>query len=102
MSNFSPMRVGEKEVFTVDFAPLLSAGETINSPVWTMTVVSGQDPNASAMISGTASISGTTASQMIQALVPGVRYAPKCTVQTSQGETLILPEYGDGLLEVTL
>jgi hypothetical protein len=39
---------------------------------------------------------------MIGSGVPGVRYAPICTAQTSNGQTLILPEYGNGQLEVTL
>jgi hypothetical protein len=100
--NFSPMRAGEKEVFTVDFGPLLAAGETISSPVWSITVVDGCDASANAMIQGSSTLAGSTVSQMIGSGLPGVRYAPKCTVQTSQGETLILPAYGDGLLDVTL
>lgn len=105
MSNFSPMRAGAEEIFTVDFAPVLAPGETISAPVWTIVPVDAIDPNASAMILGTASISGTLASQMISAKaggIPGVRYAPKCTVTTNNGETLVLPEYGHGLLLVTL
>lgn len=102
MSNFTPKRAGETEIFTVDFADLLATGETINSPVWTNVAVGGQDASAGTMIQGAASVSGTKVSQMISGGVPGVRYAPKCTVQTSLGQTLILPTYGDGLLDVTL
>jgi hypothetical protein len=54
------------------------------------------------MIVGAASIDGGKVSQMIGSGVPGVRYAPICTAQTSNGQTLILPEYGNGQLEVTL
>lgn len=99
--NFSPKRATETEILTVDFAALLATGETIASAVWTSTVVSGSDTNPSAMIQGTASISGSKVSQVITAGVPGARYAPICTAQTST-QTLVLPEYGDGLLEVTL
>lgn len=102
MTDFSPKRAGEDEVFTVDFAPLLAAGETITSPVWTITPVNGSDPSAASMIDGAASISGTKVSQKIKGGVPGLRYAPICTAQTSAGQTLILPEYGNGLLDVTL
>ena len=102
MSNYDPMRVGEVDTFTADFASQLSPGETISLPVWNITVAYGCDANASAMIVGAASISGSMSSQMIQALVPGVSYAPKCTVHTSAGRSLIAPRYGDGLLEVTL
>lgn len=100
--NFTPMRVTEAEIFTVDFSALLAPGETISSSVWAITVVDGQDPAAAAMIVGAASISGATSSQLIRGRVPGVRYAPICTVQTSLGQTLVLPEYGAGMLEVTL
>lgn len=100
--NFTPKRATEIEVFTVDFAPLLAVGETINSPVWTITAVDGQDPAAADMITNGASINNTTVSQMIKGGVPGNRYAPVCTVQTSLGQTLVLPEFGDGQLDITL
>lgn len=103
MSNFSSKRAGETEIFTVDFAPRLLPGETLvdGSAVWTITPVDGEDPSTSAMIVGSASISGTTSSQKIGGGLPDVRYAPICTVQTSLGQTLILPDYGDGQLEIT-
>lgn len=100
--NFSPKRAAETEIFAVDFAPLLAVSETIQSAVWTSTVVDGIDPSPNATISGVASISGTKVSGKITAGIPGVRYAPICTVQTSLGQTLVLPEYGHGLLLVTL
>jgi len=34
--------------------------------------------------------------------VPGLRYAPTCTAMTSDGQTLVLPEYGQGYLDITL
>lgn len=101
MNNFSPMRTGEEDIFTVDFAPLLENGETIRAPVWTIAALDATDPNASALIQGDPSISGALVSQMINAGLPGIRYAPKCTVTTSLGRVLILPEYGQGLLVVT-
>jgi hypothetical protein len=102
MSDFSPKRAGESEVFTVDFAPLLAPGETVTSAAWSITPIDGQDPSAASMIVGAASVDGGKVSQMIGSGVPGVRYAPICTAQTSNGQTLILPEYGNGQLEVTL
>lgn len=102
MNDFSPKRAAEVEVFTVDFAPLLATGVTISNPVWSITAVTGNDPSAASMIQGAASISGSKVSQEIGGGVPGLRYAPICKVTTSDGQTLILPEYGQGLLEVTL
>jgi hypothetical protein len=100
--NFTPKRSTETEIFTVDFAPLLAVSETIASAVWTSTVVDGIDPSPNTTIQGIASISGTKVSGKITAGVPGVRYAPICTAQTSLGQTLVLPEYGQGQLEITL
>jgi len=54
------------------------------------------------MIQGQAVINGSAVSQIITGGVPGVRYAPICTAQTSAGQTLVLPVYGDGQVEVTL
>lgn len=104
MSNFTPKRAVEVEIFTVNFAPLLAPGETLlaGSAVWTISPVDGQDPGAGAMIVGAASITGALVSQMIGGGVPDVRYAPICTVQTSLGQKLVLPDYGDGQLEITL
>lgn len=100
--NFSPKRSAETEIFTVDYSGMLAPSETITSAIWTSTVVAGADISPSATIQGGASISGGKVSQRITAGIPGVRYAPICTAQTSLGQTLVLPEYGDGLLEVTL
>lgn len=98
--NFDPKRASEAEIFTVDFGPRLASGVTISSPVWSITPVDGSDPSAGSMIIGSAAISGTTSSQIIGGGVPGIRYAPTCTVQTSDGQTLIEPPYGQGLLLV--
>jgi hypothetical protein len=100
--NFSPKRAIETEIFTVDYVNNLAAGETILSAVWTSTVAAGADASPNATIQGAASISGTKVSTKITAGLPGVRYAPICTAQTSLGQVLVLPEYGDGLLDVTL
>lgn len=100
--DFTPKRATETEVFTVEFANLLAAGETIQSAVWTSSAVAGGvDPNANATIQGSASITGSKVSTKITAGLPGIRYAPICTAQTNL-QTLVLPEYGMGQLEVTL
>lgn len=96
--NFDPKRAGEAEIFTVDFGPRLAPGVTISSPVWSITAVDGVDPAATSMIVGAPSISGSTSSQIIGGGVPGLRYAPVCKVQTSDGQTLVEPQYGQGLL----
>lgn len=100
--NFSPKRAAEREVFTVDFSPLLAPGETILSAAWTIASIDGADAKASAMLEGAASIDGSLVSQLITSGVPGIRYAPTCAAQTSDGQTIVLPEYGAGYLDITL
>lgn len=100
--NFTPKRYTENEVFTVDYADDLADGETILSAAWSISTVDGTDPAAASMISGSAQITGSIVCQRITGGVPGVRYAPICTAQTSMGQKLVLPEYGMGQLEVTL
>jgi hypothetical protein len=100
--NFDPKRAAEAEIFTVDFGPRLAPGVTISSPVWSITPVDGIDPDAASMILGSASISGSTSSQLIGAGIPGLRYAPICTVQTSDGQTLVEPPHGRGYLDIEL
>jgi hypothetical protein len=101
--DFSPKRMTEQEVFTVDFATLgtLAAGETILSAAWSNSVIRGVDANAGAMIQGSATVIGTKVSQLIKAGLIDVFYAPVCTAVTSLGQVLVLPEYGHGLLRIT-
>jgi hypothetical protein len=100
--NFSPKRAAETEIFAVDYAALLAPGETISSPVWSIAPAVGQDENAGSMLVGRAAFSGTIAAQIIRGGVPGVEYAPVCTVQTSFGQTLALPDVDEGHLYISL
>lgn len=100
--DFDPKRANEIEVFTVDFAALLPTSVTITSATWSISPVGGSDAQAASMIIGAASISGSLVSQKIGGGVPGLRYAPICTANFSDGQRRILPEYGQGLLEITL
>ena len=98
--NFQPKRPVEVEVFTVDFVNMLASGEIILSAAWTNTVSIGTDPAPGAMIQGAPTMSGSQVRQMIGGGVAGVFYAPICTITTSGGQTLVLPESGAGLLAV--
>lgn len=100
-ASFSPMRVSEVEVLTIDFGPILAPGESIVSAVWSNSVSHGTDPNPTAMIQNRCTISGRKVSELFAAHVPGVTYAPSCKVITSSGQTLIQPEFDYGLLYVT-
>jgi len=98
--NFSPKRSAERDVFTVDYAPILQPGETISSAKWSNVAVRRTDPDPDAMIEGDCTITGAKVSQVIVSGVPGVTYAPFCTAQTNLGRQLILPDPGFGLLFV--
>jgi hypothetical protein len=101
MSDFSPKRSVEAELFTFEFAPLLDTGATIVSASWSIAAVEGVDPDAANMLIDSPVITGSQVCQMIAGGVPGVRYRPICTACTSDGQTLVLPEHGYGLLLVT-
>ena len=98
MSNWTPKRIGNDEVFTCDFRgganPKLGVGETITpgTEVWSVVVAKGEDANPSAMLTGSSSTTGDVVSHMITGGVVGVIYHVTCTVRTSSGQNLTLPE----------
>ena len=96
--NFSPKRSTETEVFSVDYTNLLPEGVTIASAVWSVKTSSGSA--APSMLSGAAVVAGSLVSQMLTGGVPGVTYVPTCAATFSDGQVVILPEPGEGLLQV--
>ncbi len=76
------------EVF--DFENQLASSETISTASVTATVYSGTDASPSAIVSGSASISGAQVTQKIVDGTEGVVYLLTCTVTTSAGQTLSL------------
>lgn len=99
-ANFSTMRVGELEVFSVDFSTTgsLSAGETIGSAVWTMRSADGSIVPAG-MLPGPSAVAGLVCSAYVAAIAAGV-FLPLCTVTTSRGQTITLPDPGFGQLVI--
>lgn len=89
-TSFPPKFVGSSLFADFDFASVLDVGETVSSAVVTSTVYSGTDASPSSMISGSASASGTTVTQLITGGVEGVMYYLTCTITTSNGQTLIM------------
>lgn len=81
-----------------DFTALLANGTTISSATVTASVYSGTDPTPNAIISGTATISGSVVLQKIAAGVQGTVYSLICTAITSDGQTLEL----QGFLAVSM
>jgi hypothetical protein len=102
MNDFDPKRYTEMELFRVDYSARLAPGVTIASATWSITPVNGQDAASASMIVGAAAINGALVDQMITGGVPGIRYAPVCHATTNDGQVLVEPKYGQGLLEITL
>ena len=79
------------EVF--NFAARLAVGETLSTASVAATVYSGTDASPSAIVSGSATISGANVTQAIVAGTLGVTYKLLCTVTTSLSQTLIQAAY---------
>lgn len=85
--------VSETRNQVFDFISYLAIGETLSSASVAATVYSGTDASPSALISGSASISGTKVTQVITNGTLGVTYLLKCTAVTSASQTLVLEGY---------
>lgn len=85
--------VGETRTEVFDFTSRLALGETLSTASTAATVYSGTDASPSAVISGSASISGGQVSQKVTAGTEGVTYKLICTVTTSAGQTLLLVSF---------
>ena len=94
-------RTAETVIFTVDFADDLGVGEVISSAVWSCSVTEGIDQSPNNVISGSASMNGSQVITKLSNGIAGVSYSPICTVNTSLGQVLVLPDYGYGTLAVT-
>lgn len=73
----------------MDFAALLSSGETLSTNAVTIALVLGTDASPSGHISGVASVSGSTASQTFDwsgTAINGNRYVIQFLVTTSLGQ----------------
>jgi hypothetical protein len=80
--------VGETTSVSFNFLSRLAVSETLSTATVTASVYSGVDASPSAIVSGSASISGSTVTQLVTAGTSGVTYVLLCTVTTSTGQTL--------------
>tara|TARA_R110000868_G_scaffold154071_2_gene380110 strand:- start:5356 stop:5661 length:306 start_codon:yes stop_codon:yes gene_type:complete len=90
---FPAKLIGETVAEVFDFASLLSVGETISSATCVATVYSGVDASPSAILSGSATISGTKVTQKVTAGTLGVTYVIVCAATTSTSEIRALHAY---------
>lgn len=95
-----PKAPGEELRLAMDFSEegWLLAGESIVSAVWSAQVYSGTDPDPNAMISGAATLTGTTVEQLVIGGLEGVAYLMLCTLTLSTGRDVI----GRALLKVAM
>lgn len=71
-----------------DFAPELSVGETLSTPSVSVSTYSGVDASPSAVLSGTATVSGTTVTQKLTGGIVGNIYQVSVVVYSSLGQVL--------------
>ena len=88
-----PKFTGETSSYTVDFVDKIPSGQTISTQVVTASVYSGTDASPSAIISGSATASGTQVTQKLTAGTIGVTYELTWTITTSGSLTLIKTGY---------
>jgi len=87
MSQFSYKLVPESELFSFDFNPVLSTGETLSTATCTAITLQGTDPSPSSILSGTPVISLGKATQRVTGGVADNTYRLIMTVTTSLSNT---------------
>lgn len=81
---------GATKTYAMKMGELIPTGVTISSSTWTATVAEGTDANPSAIISGTADITGDPeVKHLLTAGVDGVTYCVKNTAVLSDGQTIV-------------
>jgi hypothetical protein len=90
---FPSKPVGETINLGVDFVSRLASGETIVSGTVTASLYSGTDPAPAGILSGAASVSGTSVIQTITAGVLGNIYELAYAAVTTLGQTLLITGY---------
>jgi len=100
--SFSYKIVADNEIFSFDFSPVLSSGESLSIASCSVIVMSGTDLNPSAILYGSPTISGTVASQRVYQGISEVTYRLIMTVTTSLGNIYTavgdLPVYAPDLV----
>lgn len=86
--DFPPKPASSTESYTVDFVDAIPAGDSISTKSVAASVYSGTDASPSAIISGSASSSGTQVTQKVTGGTVGVMYQLTWTVVTAAGLTL--------------
>ncbi len=91
--SFDPKPVAEKFDAKFDFSKFLAVGVTISTNSTVSSLYSGTDASPTALVSGSATVTGGEVAQLIIAGVAGNVYLLTCTITTSDTQTLILAGY---------
>ena len=86
---FASKLQAERSDVEVDVLPRLAVGETALTVATTMEVLSGVDPNPTAMLSGSPSLSGAIAKQKVIGGLPGVIYQLTFAIRTSNSQIVL-------------
>jgi len=89
---FTEKRPAEREKFAFNYKRLLPQDVTIQSAVWTVSVLEGVDAGAAGMISGAAVIEGDKVSQLVIDGLIDVQYCLQCEAFFSDGQRVILSD----------
>ena len=87
--DFPPKPSASTESYSVDFTDAIPAGDSISTKSVSASTYSGTDASPSAIISGSASSSGTIVTQKVTAGTEGVMYKLTWTVVTANALTLV-------------
>ena len=85
--DFSPTSPSSSESYTFDLSDALASGDSVVSATFSLQVMFGNDPNPNSHLVGSAVISGTSVSQMIEGLLPKTSYCVSCVYVTASGQT---------------
>lgn len=80
----------ETLVVTFDFTKDLDPGETISTPVTTVSVVVGTDPASASVLSGSPTAAVGVVTQTVTVGLDGCDYRLQCKVTTSASRVLVL------------
>ena len=81
----------QDEAITIDVDMLsrLKSGESISTSASAISVLSGDDPLSSLMLSGVSTVSGSFVSQQVVGGVPGVLYLLELSIRTNQSNIYV-------------
>ena len=91
-TTIGPIQLREEKPAYFNFVDEKPTG-TLSEPVVTISVVSGEDPNPSAVLVGSPSIDGLMVAHTVKYQVPGVLYMLQASAKDSNGKVHTVTAY---------